>query len=97
MRRGLEFGIALGHADQGIDVLRQILLGAEPHFRRGRLQRLGARLGDAQQYVVLVLGEAAHRLDERRDQVMAVLEMHVDVGERRVAALIERDQTIVCC
>src|SRR5882757_399118 len=25
MRRGLEFGIALGHADQGIDVLRQIL------------------------------------------------------------------------
>ncbi len=75
----------------------RFLLGAEPHFRRGRLQRLGARLGDAQQYVALVLGEAAHRFDERRDQVMAVLQMDVDVAERRFAALIERDQTIVCC
>jgi len=41
----------------GIDVLRQILLGAEPHVRRGRLQRLGARLGDVPQYVALMLAK----------------------------------------
>jgi hypothetical protein len=43
-----------------------------------------------------MLGEAAHRFDERWDQVVTVLEVDVDVPERSVAALIERDQTIVC-
>jgi len=36
----------------------------------------------------LMLGEAAHRFDERRDQVVTVLEMNVDVPERSFAALI---------
>src|SRR5262245_10265011 len=44
-----------------------------------------------------MLGEAAHRFDERRDQVMTVLEMNVDIPECSFAALIKRHQTIVCC
>jgi hypothetical protein len=38
---------------------------------------------------------ALYGLDEVRDQVMALLQLHVDVGEGLSDALIERDQSII--
>ncbi len=40
-------------------------------------------------------GIALHRFDQIGDQVLALLELDVDVGERLVGALIERDQLVV--
>ena len=40
-------------------------------------------------------GVALHGLDQVRDQIVALLELHVDVGKGLVDALAERDQAVV--
>ena len=40
-------------------------------------------------------GVALHGLDQVRDQVVALLELHVDVGEGLADALAERDQPVI--
>ena len=42
-----------------------------------------------------VRGVALHRLDQVRNQVVALLELHVDVGKGLADALAERDQPVV--
>src|SRR5580692_9832405 len=40
-------------------------------------------------------GVALHGLDQIRNQIVALLELHVDVGKGLVDALAERDQAII--
>ena len=40
-------------------------------------------------------GVALHGLDQIRDQVVALLQLHVDVGEGLADALAEGDQTVI--
>ena len=40
-------------------------------------------------------GVALHGLDQVRDQIVALLELHVDVGKGLADALAERDQAVI--
>ncbi len=40
-------------------------------------------------------GIALHGLDQVRDQIVALLELHVDVGKSLTDTLAERDQAVV--
>ena len=40
-------------------------------------------------------GIALHRLDEVGDQILTLLQLHVDVGERLVGALVQGDQLVI--
>jgi hypothetical protein len=39
--------------------------------------------------------EGAHRLDKAGNEVMTMLQLHVDIGESRVAAFVQRHQAVV--
>ncbi|MNE47646.1 hypothetical protein D3C80_1420580 [compost metagenome] len=40
-------------------------------------------------------GVALHRLDQIGDQILTLLQLHVDVGERLIGRLIQRHQFVV--
>jgi hypothetical protein len=40
-------------------------------------------------------GLALYGLDQVRDQIVALLELHVDIGKGLADALTERDQTVI--
>ena len=54
-----------------------------------------ASLDDSLQRALLVCRIALNRLDQVGHQVVALLELHVDVGERLAAALAQRHQAVV--
>ena len=56
---------------------------------------LSARPCDLRQYAQFMSGIAADSFDERRDEVVAVLELHVDIREGCIAALVQRHQSVV--
>ena len=64
---------------------------------RGRGARLRgiARLDHRLERLALVLDVALHRLDQVRNQVVAALELHVDLRERVLEAVAQRDQPVV--
>ena len=65
------------------DLLRRYLHGRHPGG------------GDGVQRAPLVRGVALHGLDEVGDQILPLLQLHVDVGERLVGPLIQRDEFVV--
>ncbi len=91
----LQLGIAVGHLHQRIDLLGNVLLGLQAHVRRRRAHCVGASLGDSKQDVALMACDAADGFDHARDQVVTVFEMHVDVGEGRIATLVQRHEAVV--
>ena len=60
-----------------------------------RARRGGARLGDGLEGAALVRRIALDRLDEVRDQVVAPLELHLDLGPRVVDAVALLDEAVV--
>ena len=95
MAGSLQFGIAFRTPFLGVDVRGALLSSRLRRLGGDRRQGLGPRLGDAEQDLVLMRRKAPHRLDEAGNEVLAVFEMHVDVGEGRAAALVERDEPII--
>jgi hypothetical protein len=59
--------------------------------RHGRV----ARLDDGIERALLVRGVALDGLDQVRDQVVALLELNIDVGEGLVRALAQRNKAVV--
>src|SRR5581483_4365809 len=92
---GLEVGIGFRQRDQAAERARELIL-RRGHLRRSlRRHRRVARLDDVVERAALMGGIALHGLDEVRDQVMTLLELHVDVGEGLVDTLAERDQPVI--
>ncbi len=94
---GLEVRIGLAQREQ-------LPERAAQHVLRRRLRRHAAALrgdrGVARRHhgferAALVGGIALHRLDQIRNEVVPLLGLHVDVGERLVDPLPHRDQPVV--
>jgi hypothetical protein len=94
---GVGFGVRVGFR-QGNELPDA---GGELAFGGGLRGGPGSRccsvalLDHVLQRIALVFGIAFHRLDQIRHKVMALLQLHVDVGERLFAALAQRDQPVV--
>ena len=59
------------------------------------LLRLGAQANDALQRVALVCGIAAHRLDQVRDQLVAAVQLDIDLTPRFLNEVALLDETVV--
>src|SRR5258706_7382186 len=103
---GLQVGILLEDRDQPAERaaqrafrLRQALHGGRISRirRRGlrRAYRAAARLDHRVERAALVLHVALHRLDEIRDQVVATLELHVDLREGGLVPVAQGNQAVV--
>jgi hypothetical protein len=92
---GLEVRIGLRQRDQFAERAAQLVFGGG-HLRRSlRRHRSAPRLDHVVEGATLMRGVALHRLDQVRDQIVALLELHVDIGKRLVDALAQRDEAIV--
>src|ERR1039458_5580563 len=92
---GLEVRIGLGQRDQPAERAAQLVFGGRYLRRSLRRHRGVASLDHVVERAALVRGVALHGLDQIRDQIVALLELHVDVGEGLADALTERDQTVI--
>src|SRR6201999_4205865 len=73
----------------------KLVLGGRDLRGSLRRDRGGARLDDVVERAALMRRIALHRLDQVRNQIVALLELHVDIGKRLVDALAQRNQAVV--
>src|ERR1700716_3541883 len=92
---GLQVRIGLRQRDQPAERAAQLVLGGGDLTRSLRRHRAVAGLYHVVERAALVRGVALHGLDQVRNQVVALLELHVDVGKGLADALAERDQTVI--
>ena len=92
---GLEVRIGLRQRDQPPERAGELVFGGGDLRRSLRRHRRIARLDDVVERAALVAGVALHGLDQVRDQIVALLELHVDVGKGLTDALAERDQAVI--
>ena len=92
---GLEVRIGLRQRDQPAERAAQLVLGGGDLRRSLRRHRRVAGLDHVVERAALVAGVALHGLDQVRDQIVALLELHVDVGKGLADALAERDQPVI--
>ena len=73
------------------------LLGGEALVHRGDRHCLALRhrIDDLAQHLLLLLGVALHGLDQIGNEVVALLQLHVDIGEGLVGVLPQRDEAVV--
>src|SRR5258705_5073985 len=92
---GLEVRIGLGQRDQSAERAAQLVFGSGDLSRSLRRHRGVAGLDNVVEHAALVRGVALHGLQQIRDQIVALLELHVDVGKGLADALTERDQAVI--
>ena len=92
---GLEVGIGLGEREQAPERARERALGGGLLGRAARGERGVARLDHRLERAALMRRVALHRLDEVRDEVVALLQLHVDVGKGLRDPLPQRDEAVV--
>jgi hypothetical protein len=92
---GLEVRIGLRQRDQPAERAAQLVFGSRDLPRSLRRHRAVAGLDDVVERPPLVAGVALHGLDQVRDQIVALFELHVDIGEGLADPLTERDQTVI--
>ena len=92
---GLEVGIGLAQSDETPERAGERALGGGLLGRAARSQRRVAGLDHGLERRALMAGIALHRLDEVRDEVVALLELHVDVRISLRDALSQRDEAVV--
>ena len=97
VRVGLEVRIGLRQRDQPAERAGQHAFSAAAFCRRCPAPLIAALRAwiTASSVPLLVRGVALHGLDQVRDQVVALLQLHVDVGEGLVDALPQRDEAVV--
>src|SRR6185437_7391068 len=97
VRVRLQVRIALGQGEYLAQRAGELVLGGALRGRSlpGRRHRGVARLDDGFEGAAFVRRIAFHGLDQVRDQVVSLLELHVDVGERLIDALAHRDEAVV--
>src|SRR6185295_11514081 len=102
----LEVGIRLGEREQAAEHAGERALGLAEARHRRRVSRLAAgdgrcsyrlisRLDHRFERLALVLQVALRRLHQVGDQVVAALELHVDLRERVLVPVAQRDQPVV--
>src|SRR5437899_271579 len=93
---GLEVRIALGEREQARQRRRHVARGVDLGVARaaGR-EHSGARVRDRLENLALVLGVAFRHLDEVRDEVVAPLQLYLDLRPRAVDRLAQADETVV--
>ncbi len=92
---GAQLRVVLGDREDGAQRLGQQVLRLRLFHRPLRGDRLGAQLGDALQHLPLVAHVASHRLDQVGNQVIAALELSVDVSPGGIGAYPQRRQPVV--
>ena len=92
---GLEVRIGLRQRDQPAERAAQLVLGGADLRRPLRRHRGIARLDHVVERAALMRGIALHGLDQVRDQIVALLELHVDVGKGLADPLAQRDETVI--
>ena len=92
---GLEVGIGFGDRDQPPE--RPAERGFRRRLRRRTLRGHGeiARPGHFFQSVLLVRRIALHGFDEIGDEIVTLLELHVDVGKCLAIALAHRHEAVI--
>ncbi len=92
----LQVGIGLRNGDQAAERARQGLLGLGLLRRTLRGGDRGrARLHHLVERALLMGRIALHRLDEIGNEVMALLHLHVDIGEGLLDALSQADEAVI--
>ena len=66
---------------------RQLVFGIDAIFHRGRRRRGRARLGDRRQRAAFMRGVAFDGLNKIGDQILSLLQLHIDVSEGPVGVL----------
>src|ERR1035437_10599740 len=92
---GLEVRIGLGQRDQLAERAAQLVFGGGDLSRSLRGHRGVAGLRHVVERAALVRGVALHGLEQIRDQIVALLELHVDLGKGLADALAERHQPVI--
>src|SRR5215208_2393147 len=89
MHRSLQLGVALDDGQERSDALADLRFGLEPRVRARGAERVRPRPRHLRQHRQLMAGVAAHGLDETWDEIVAMLQLDVDVRKGRRAALAE--------
>jgi hypothetical protein len=92
---GLEVGIGLGERHEAPERARQRAFGGGLLGRTACCERGVAGLHDRLERAALMGRVALHGLDEVRDEVVPLLQLHVDVGEGLRDPLPERDEPVI--
>src|SRR5688572_13077965 len=103
---GLEVGVGLGEREQASEHAGERALGLAEALHRRRVARVGRRalrrghrlipgLDHRFERLALVLEVALDDFHQVRDQVVAPLELHVDLRERILVPVAQRDQAVV--
>ena len=91
----LRSGIGLGQREQAAQRAGQLAFGGGDLRRPLRGKRRVARLHHVFERAALVAGVAFDRLDQVRDQVVPLLQLHVDIGKGLVDPLSHGDEAVV--
>src|SRR5258706_1053972 len=92
---GLQVGIGLRQRDQPAERDAQLVFGGRDLCWSLRRHRTVAGFYPLIERAALVRGVALHGLDQIGDQVVALFELHVDVGKGLADTLTERNQPVI--
>src|SRR4030095_3325077 len=92
---GLQIPIGLRQRDQPAERATQLVFGGRNLCRSLRRHRTVAGFYHLIERAAFVRGVALHGLDQIGNQVVALLELHVDIGKGLADALTERNQSII--
>src|SRR6266403_1840647 len=92
---GLQIRIGLRQRDQPAERAAQLVFGGRDLCWSLRRHRTVAGFYHLIERAALVRGVALHGLDQIGDQVVALLELHVDVGKGLADTLTERNQPVI--
>src|SRR5690606_17678929 len=93
---GLEVGIGLSESKKATERLRQDVLLRGLLCRRGSRGRGGgSRLGDSLKGLAFVFGVALDGLDQVGDEIVATLQLDVDLAPRLLHEVAQANQAVV--
>ena len=92
---GFQVGISLGNGLQVHHSVRQLLLGCNLVVDGRCVHSCGASLSHSLEHFLLVSGIALHGCYELRNQVVTLLQLNVDVGERILTIVTQTYQVVV--
>ena len=95
VHRSLQLGVTLDDGQERSDALADLRFGLEPRVGARGAERVRPRPRHLRQHRQLMAGVAAHGLDQSRDEIVAMLQLDVDVREGRRAALVQGHQAVV--
>ena len=93
--RSSQLGVVLGHGEQALQCAGQLILRHGSIARRGGLHSLRTELGYVFKRAFFVSGVTLHGFNQVGDEIVAPLELYIDVGPGGVAADAQLHQAVV--